>query len=298
MSHSQSGILKDHSRFGIFIEAMVQGPLADIKTGCQRFVDALTQLQEQYPSDRLGAVIAFGSDIWKQLSAPESAPELKPFRQLGKGLAPATQRDLFIHIQSQRHDINFSLAQAALKAFGPAIKVEEEIHGFRWVEERDLSGFIDGTENPQGEEIAEVALIADGIDKGGSYILVQRYEHSLHKWDRFSEQEQEKMIGRTKSDSVELDESERNVTSHVSRVVVEEDGEELSIMRHSLPYGTASGKHGLYFLAYCARLHNIEQQLLSMFGEKDGKYDDLLRMTKAVSGSYYFAPSIDTLLSL
>lgn len=161
-----------------------------------------------------------------------------------------------------------------------------------------MSGFIDGTENPQGEEIAEVALIADGIDKGGSYILVQRYEHSLHKWDCFSEQEQEKMIGRTKSDSVELDESERNVTSHVSRVVVEEDGEELSIMRHSLPYGTASGKHGLYFLAYCARLYNIEQQLLSMFGEKDGKYDDLLRMTKAVSGSYYFAPSIDTLLSL
>lgn len=88
MSHSQSGILKDHSRFGIFIEAMVQGPLADIKTGCQRFVDALTQLQEQYPSDRLGAVIAFGSDIWKQLSAPESAPELKPFRQLGKVLHP------------------------------------------------------------------------------------------------------------------------------------------------------------------------------------------------------------------
>ncbi|MDX4944510.1 Dyp-type peroxidase [Providencia manganoxydans] len=298
MSHSQSGILKDHSRFGIFIEAMVQGTLDEIKLGCQHFVDALTQLQEQYPADRLGAVVAFGSDIWKQLSSSESAPELKPFRQLGKGLAPATQRDLFIHIQSQRHDINFSLAQAALKAFGSAIKVEEETHGFRWVEERDLSGFIDGSENPQGEEIAEVALIADGIDMGGSYILVQRYEHSLKKWERFSEHEQEKMIGRTKKDSVELDENARNVTSHVSRVVVEEDGEELSIMRHSLPYGTASGKHGLFFVAYCARLHNIEQQLLSMFGEKDGKYDDLLRMTKAVSGSYYFAPSIDRLLAL
>ncbi len=85
-------------------------------------------------------------------------------------------------------------------------------------------------------------------------------------------------------DSVELDEDARNVTSHVSRVVIEEEGEELSVMRHSLPYGTASGKHGLFFIAYCARLHNIEQQLLSMFGRKDGKYDDLLRMTKAVSG--------------
>ncbi|MEW2739652.1 Dyp-type peroxidase [Providencia sp. PROV130] len=299
MSHSQSGILKEHSRFGIFIEAQVQeGSLDEVKSGCKSFVEALTKLQAQYPDDRLGAVIAFGSDIWKQLGKANSAPELKPFHTLGKGLAPATQRDMFIHIQSLRHDINFSLAQAALKAFGKSISVVEEIHGFRWVDDRDLSGFIDGTENPQGEEIAEVTLIEDGEDKGGSYVLVQRYEHDLRKWDRFSEHEQEKMIGRTKKDSIELDEDARNVTSHVSRVVIEEEGEELEVMRHSLPYGTASGKHGLFFVAYCARLHNIEQQLLSMFGEKDGKYDDLLRMTKAVSGSYYYAPSIETLTSL
>ncbi len=298
MSHSQSGILKEHSRFGIFIEAMVQGPLDEIKSACQHFVDSLQQLQEKYPDDRLGAVVAFGSEVWKQIGLAESAPELKPFRALGRGLAPATQRDLLIHIQSQRHDINFSLAQAALKAFGKSIQVVEEIHGFRWVDDRDLSGFIDGTENPQGEEIAEVTLIEEGKDKGGSYVMVQRYEHDLRKWDRFSEHEQEKMIGRTKKDSVELDESARNVTSHVSRVVIEEEGEELSIMRHSLPYGTASGKHGLFFIAYCATLHNIEQQLLNMFGETDGKHDDLLRMTKAVSGSYYYAPSIETLVAL
>ncbi|BBG59380.1 Probable deferrochelatase/peroxidase YfeX [Providencia rustigianii] len=298
MSHSQSGILKEHSRFGIFIEGMVKGPLDDVKSGCKIFVDELTKLQAKYPDDRLGAVIAFGSDVWQQLGHAEVSPELKPFRTLGKGLAPATQRDIFIHIQSLRHDINFSLAQAALKAFGKSIEVVEEIHGFRWVDDRDLSGFIDGTENPQGEEIAEVTLIKDGEDIGGSYIMVQRYEHDLNKWSRFSEHEQEKMIGRTKHDSVELDESVRNKTSHVSRVVVEEDGEELSVMRHSLPYGTASGKHGLFFVAYCATIHNIEQQLLSMFGETDGKYDDLLRMTKAVSGSYYYAPSIERLLSL
>ncbi|QCJ69643.1 peroxidase [Providencia heimbachae] len=298
MSHSQSGILKEHSRFGIFIEAMVQGPLDEIKSACQHFVDSLQQLQEKYPDDRLGAVVAFGSEVWKQIGLAGSAPELKPFRALGRGLAPATQRDLLIHIQSQRHDINFSLAQAALKAFGKSIQVVEEIHGFRWVDDRDLSGFIDGTENPQGEEIAEVTLIEEGKDKGGSYVMVQRYEHDLRKWDRFSEHEQEKMIGRTKKDSIELDESVRNATSHVSRVVIEEEGEELSIMRHSLPYGTASGKHGLFFIAYCATLHNIEQQLLNMFGETDGKHDDLLRMTKAVSGSYYYAPSIEALVAL
>ena len=298
MSHSQSGILADHSRFGIFIEAKMQGSLDELKVGCQRFIDSLQALQLQYSADRLGAVVAFGSDLWKQLSTVESAPELKPFRPLGKGLAPATQRDMLIHIQSQRHDINFSLAQAALKAFGGCIKVEEEVHGFRWVEERDLSGFIDGTENPKGEEIEEVTLIPEGIDMGGSYILVQRYEHNLDKWARFSEQEQEKMIGRTKKESVELDEEVRGPTSHVSRVALDEGEGELSIMRHSLPYGTASGPHGLFFIAYCGRLYNIEQQLLSMFGELDGKHDDLLRMSKPVTGSYYFAPSLDTLLAL
>ncbi|HGI5214592.1 TPA: Dyp-type peroxidase [Providencia alcalifaciens] len=298
MSHSQSGILKEHSRFGIFIEAMVTGSLEEVKSGCKVFVDELTKLQAKFPDARLGAVIAFGSEVWKQLGHASVAPELKPFRTLGKGLAPATQRDMLIHIQSLRHDINFSLAQAALKAFGQSIEVVEETHGFRWVEDRDLSGFIDGTENPQGEEIAEVTLINQGDDIGGSYVMVQRYEHDLKKWSRFSEHEQEKMIGRTKHDSVELDEDARNKTSHVSRVVIEEEGEELSIMRHSLPYGTASGKHGLFFIAYCATIHNIEQQLLSMFGETDGKYDDLLRMTKAVSGSYYYAPSIERLLSL
>ena len=185
-----------------------------------------------------------------------------------------------------------------MAAFAGAVEIQGETHGFRWTEERDLSGFIDGTENPEGEERPDVALIADGEDAGGSYILTQRWAHSLNKWTRFSEEQQEKMIGRTKADSTELDENVRNVTSHVSRVVIEEEGEELSILRQSLPYGTASGEHGLFFIAYCGRLHNIEQQLLSMFGETDGKFDDLLRFSKPKTGAYYYAPSLEQLSAL
>lgn len=136
-----------------------------------------------------------------------------------QGLAPATQRDMLIHIQSLRHDVNFTLAQAALAAFGNAIKIEEETHGFRWVEERDLSGFIDGTENPQGEQRPAVATIAEGEeDAGGSYVLVQRYEHNLRQWQRFTTEQQEQIIGRTKRDSEELPADQRPDTSHVSRV--------------------------------------------------------------------------------
>ena len=185
-----------------------------------------------------------------------------------------------------------------MAAFADAVEIQGEIHGFRWTEERDLSGFIDGTENPEGDERPDVALIAEGEDAGGSYILTQRWAHSLNKWTRFSEEQQEKMIGRTKADSTELDENVRNVTSHVSRVVIEEEGEELSILRQSLPYGTASGEHGLFFIAYCGRLHNIEQQLLSMFGETDGKFDDLLRFSKPKTVAYYYAPSLEQLSAL
>ncbi|WP_440511949.1 Dyp-type peroxidase, partial [Serratia sarumanii] len=196
MTQVQSGILLEHCRFAIFMEASVQGEFADLRQGCKQFCQTLSELQQQFPDARLGAVIAFGYDVWHDLSSGQGAQELKPFTPLGKGLAPATQRDMLIHIQSLRHDVNFTLAQAALAAFGNAIKIEEETHGFRWVEERDLSGFIDGTENPQGEQRPAVATIAEGEeDAGGSYVLVQRYEHNLRQWQRFTTEQQEQIIG-------------------------------------------------------------------------------------------------------
>jgi len=204
-----------------------------------------------------------------------------------------------IHILSQRHDVNFTLAQAALAAFGDALTIVEETHGFRWIEERDLSGFIDGTENPKGEETRrQVAIIQDGIDAGGSYVLVQRWQHNLRQFNRLSIHDQEMVFGRTKQANEEIESDARPITSHLSRVDLKEDGKGLKILRQSLPYGTASGVHGLYFIAYCARLHNIEQQLLSMFGETDGKHDAMLRFTRPLTGGYYFAPSLETLLSI
>ena len=244
-------------------------------------------------------MVAFGNNTWRALSGGVGAEELKDFPGYGKGLAPTTQFDVLIHILSLRHDVNFSVAQAAMEAFGDCIEVKEEIHGFRWVEERDLSGFVDGTENPAGEETRrEVAVIKDGVDAGGSYVFVQRWEHNLKQLNRMSVHDQEIMIGRTKEANEEIDGDERPETSHLTRVDLKEDGKGLKIVRQSLPYGTASGTHGLYFCAYCARLHNIEQQLLSMFGDTDGKRDAMLRFTKPVTGGYYFAPSLDKLMAL
>lgn len=294
---AQSGVLLDHSKAAIFLEANITD-LSIIPQASRRFCEKLAQLQQQYPDARLGAVVAFGDRVWKQLAGAQSAVELKPFVTLGRRdlSAPSTQNDLLVHIQSLRPDVNFSVAQAAMAAFGSALDVHQEIHGFRWVEERDFTGFIDGTENPQDAKLAEVALIADGEDVGGSYVFTQRYEHNLTKWEKLSVEKQENVIGRTKPDSVELD--DKADTSHVGRTDLKENGVGLKILRHSLPYGTASGKHGLFFVAYCAKLYNIDQQLLNMFGEKDGKTDRLLGFTKAVTGSYYFAPSLEKLMNL
>lgn len=178
MTQIQSGILLEHRRFAIFIEAMIQGEFDAIRLGCKKFCQSL---QERFPDEVLGATLAFGHDVWRDLDCEQGAAELKPFAPLGKGLAPATQRDLLLHIQSLRHDVNFSLAQAALAAFGSAIHVvEEEIHGFRWVEDRDLSGFVDGTENPQGDARRDVAIIADERpDAGGSYFFAPSLEKLL-----------------------------------------------------------------------------------------------------------------------
>ncbi|WP_455425347.1 Dyp-type peroxidase [Dryocola sp. LX212] len=299
MSRAQTGILPEHCRAAVWLEATIQGDFDAVRQGCKTFTQSLNTFQENFPDANLGAVVAFGYDLWRDLSGGEGATELKNFTPMGKGLAPATQHDVMIHILSLRHDVNFSVAQAALAAFGDALKIEEEVHGFRWVEERDLSGFIDGTENPQGEDSRrEVAVINEGVDAGGSYVFVQRWEHNLKQLSRISVGEQEMLIGRTKDANEEIDGDERPATSHLSRVDLKENGKGLKIVRQSLPYGTASGTHGLYFIAYCARLHNIEQQLLSMFGETDGKRDGMLRFTKPVTGGYYFAPSLDKLLSL
>lgn len=299
MTQVQSGILPEHCRFAIYIEAKAQGDLDALRHGCRAFLAVLEDMQKKFPTEHLGAVVAFGNDVWRDLSGNQGAAELKSFEPLGKGLAPATQRDMLLHIQSLRHDVNFALAQAALKAFGSSITVEEETHGFRALEERDLSGFIDGTENPKAEARVQVAIIPEGsVDAGGSYVMVQRWKHNLVQWERFSVQQQEDVIGRTKETDEELDSETRPDTSHVSRVDLKEDGKGLKILRQSLPYGTASGEHGLYFISYCARLWNIEKQLLSMFGDLDGKRDAMLRFTRPVTGSYYFAPSLTRLLAL
>lgn len=301
MTQPQSAIIPDHAKAGVFVEADIRtGRLQDVKSACQKSLEALAKLQTLFPHAALGLTIAFGSAAWQQLGHSAEGSEIKPFRPLGHGLAPATQHDLMVHIQAQQQDAAFALAQSVLDAFGESISIAVEEHAFRLFEERGLDGFVDGTENPQDEQIAQVAIIgADRPDAGGSYVLLQKYLHNLKRWNAESINAQEACIGRSKADNEELAKNIRLPDSHLGRVDLKENGVGLKIVRRSLPFGKISGEHGLMFIAYCHTLHNIEAQLLSMFGETDGHTDLLLkRVSTAVSGAYYYAPSVARLNNL
>ncbi|STZ76212.1 Dyp-type peroxidase [Bergeriella denitrificans] len=299
MARPQTAIIPDHCKAGIFIEADIHaGQTAQIKAACRSALAALSDLQTQFPDASLGLSIAFGSSFWQTLNHAQEGREIKPFRALGNGLAPATQHDVMIHIQSMRQDLNFALAERVLAAFGGSISVQSETHGLRLLENRGTDGFVDGTENPQGDDnVRQVGIIADGQpDAGGSYVLLQKYRHNLKKWQGIGIPDQEADVGRSKAANEEFSRDVRLTDSHLGRVNLKENGVGLKIVRRSLPYGTVSGENGLMFISYCHTLHNIEAQLLSMFGETDGQTDRLLaHLSTAVSGAYYYAPSAERL---
>lgn len=303
MTTPQTAIIPDHCKAGIFIQAdVISGQTEAVKQACKTALETVQQLQSQYPDAHLGLTIAFGSDFWKSLGHQQEGQEIKPFRALGNGLAPATQHDILFHIQSMRHDVNFLLTQKLVGLFNKIIDIKDETHGFRLIQERGVEGFVDGTENPQGNEaVAGVAIIEqDKPDAGGSYVLYQKYRHDLNKWRTFSLDEQEETIGRSKEDNEEFEGERLHPRAHIARSNLKENGVGLKIVRRSLPYGTVTGEHGLAFICYCNKLHNFEAQLLSMFGESaDGQTDLMLeRFTQAISGGYYFAPSAERLANL
>jgi putative iron-dependent peroxidase len=247
--------------------------------------------------------VSFGSEFWDVISPGIQPAGLRPFKAIeaeGRS-APATGGDILLHILSKRHDLNFELAMRIRNQLGDAIEVMEEVHGFQYLDSRDLSGFIDGTENPKGIKArAEVALIGkeDPTFAGGSYVFTQRYVHDLKKWSTVPTREQEKVIGRRKKNSKELSGRAKPATAHISRTVIKEDGEELEIVRHSFPYGTLS-ESGLFFIAYCKTLDIPERMLSRMIGTSgDGLYDSLMDYSKAVSGANFFAPSLEMLKAL
>ncbi|CAH0539080.1 Dyp-type peroxidase [Vibrio marisflavi] len=297
MSQPQSAILPEAGPFAQYTLLKINSNHDLVLEQLKKLPAIVDEVNQSQSDANVNLAIAFTKQFWQKLNAPLPS-ELIEFPQLGKGdvVAPSSEVDVLIHCHSSRHDLHFYLLNTLMASIAQYVEVVDETNGYRYLDSRDMTGFVDGTENPKHAQRAEVAIIPEGDHAGGSYVMVQRFIHNLPSWNELSMTQQEKVVGRTKPDSIELDDVP--ATSHVGRVDLKENGKGLKIVRHSLPYGSVSGEHGLLFIAYCNTLHNFKAMLESMYGETDGTTDQLLKYTKAVTGAYFFAPSSELLAKL
>jgi porphyrinogen peroxidase len=252
----------------------------------------------------LSCVMGIGSDAWDQLFGAPRPAELHPFREIRAGArhAVSTPGDLLFHIRAKRMDLCFEMATQIMARIGEAVSPVDEVHGFRYFDDRDLLGFVDGTENPRGDHAAEAALIGDedAAFAGGSYVIVQKYLHDLAAWNALPTEAQEQIIGRTKLSDIELDDAVKPTSAHNALTTIVENDQEIKILRDNMPFGRAgSGEFGTYFIGYSRSPRTIEQMLENMFiGQPPGNYDRLLDFSRAVTGNLFFVPTATFLENL
>ncbi|SIS99276.1 Dyp-type peroxidase [Neptunomonas antarctica] len=299
----QSGVIAQANSDALFITLNVkQGQDQQVVHALKQMQFTVDLLKARFSVQDLHAVIAIGSEYWDRLTFHISNPApLRPalftsFPVLhGATNAPSTPADILLHLRSNRRDITFELARALMALLGDAVDVVEDVSCFRYLDARDLTGFVDGTENPEGEHRKDVALVGeeDAAFAGGSYIHLQRYIHNLNQWSQQSVKEQEDTYGRTKDDNVEYPSSEKPLTAHTKRASLKDSaGDSIEILRHSMPYGNVT-EAGLVFASYCHTPENFTLILKSMVeGDSHGHSDRLMQFTTAVTGQAFFAPPL------
>jgi porphyrinogen peroxidase len=268
-----------------------------IRSFCGDLAALLRAVEFRDIEGSLSCVMGFGSDAWDRLFGTPRPAELHPFREIraGERHAVATPGDLLFHIRAKRMDLCFELATQIMGRIENAVSAVDEVHGFRYFDDRDLIGFVDGTENPRGDAAIDAVLIGeeDVAFAGGSYVIVQKYLHDMNGWNALSTEAQERIIGRKKLSDIELDDSVKPSSAHSALTVIVENGKEVKILRDNMPFGRAAqGEFGTYFIGYSRSPHTIEQMLENMFvGRPPGNYDRLLDFSRAVTGGLFFAPS-------
>jgi putative iron-dependent peroxidase len=271
--------------------------LDSVRSFCADLSGIVRAVDFRYIEGGLSCVMGIGSEAWDQLFGSPRPAELHPFREIRAGArqAVSTPGDVLFHIRAKRMDLCFELAMQIMEKLGDAVTAVDEVHGFRYFDDRDLLGFVDGTENPRGGEASDAVFIRDEDPafSGGSYVIVQKYVHNLNAWDQLSTEAQEKIIGRKKLSDIELDDSVKPTSAHSALTVIVENGEEKKILRDNMPFGRAGqGEFGTYFIGYCRTPRIIELMLENMFiGRPPGNYDRILDFSQALTGNLFFVPT-------
>jgi putative iron-dependent peroxidase len=287
------------TRSAIFlVVTLMADPRGDqaIQALCNDLASILRGIGYRRPDGRLSCIMGFGANAWNRLFAGPRPAGLHPFREIkGAHHAVSTPGDILFHIRAMDMDLCFEIAAEIMSRIGAFVATEDEAHGFKYFDERDLLGFVDGTENPVDQGAVDAAIIGDEDPAfaGGSYVIVQKYLHDLKAWNAVPVEQQENIIGRKKLSDIELEDAVKTSYAHNVLTSIEENGESLEIVRDNMPFGSAGkGEFGTYFIGYARSPARIERMLENMFvGNPPGNYDRLLDFSTAVTGSLFFVPS-------
>jgi putative iron-dependent peroxidase len=307
MPDPQHAVNAPQTRYAIFVVLTIKNDpasLARVRHACGD-VDALIRAVGNRDTEgNLSCAVGFGSAAWDRLFGHPRPRDLHAFREFRAGarLAPSTPGDLWLHIRAERTDLCYELAAQIMARLSGSVTTVDETHGFRYFDDRDLTGFVDGTENPTGAESLDATIVGDEDPPfaGGSYVMVQKYIHDMPAWHKLSTEAQEGIIGRTKLDDIELDDAIKPPYAHNELTTLVENGTEVKILRHNMPFGRVTGGDaGTYFVGYARSLQPLEAMLEAMvIGRPPGNYDRLLDFTKPVTGTTFFVPSVQFLASL
>jgi putative iron-dependent peroxidase len=279
---------------GTASHAYLEFDLVEGQSGVE-LVRALSALRE--PRTTMGGVnlvAGFRPELWCD-ALPDDAPDgLHGFDEPIAGgdgfVMPATQHDAVLWLSGSAYDVVFDVARGAMAEVRGLASIAAETSSWPYHHDLDLTGFVDGTENPTLTEVPRLVLLSEGSPGcGGTILLLQKWAHDAEAWESLSQRDQEAVIGRTKADSVEL--GDRPEDSHVARTDQEDFGK---IFRRNMPYGTVTD-HGTMFVGFSADQRVLQTMLESMAGLGGGARDALTRFTTPLSGAYYFVPSTESL---
>ena len=295
MNSPQMGIFSLGDASHSFLEFALRGGATP-----QDAVRALAGLHDPRKTiEGVNLVVGFRPELWRAVAPSDSPSHAASFERALVGpdgyTMPATQADIFTWIAGASYDNVFDVAAALVDSLKRIADPVRELTGWAYQHNRDLTGFQDGTQNPSLVEAPDVVLIPESEPgAGGSILLFQQWKHDSDAWRALSVETQEGVIGRTKGESIELDESHMPATSHVTRTTLEEGGQELPIFRRNTAYGSV-GDHGTIFVGFAKQQHRLQRMLERMAGVGDGVRDALTRYTTPLTGAYYFIPALSTL---
>ncbi|WP_174887959.1 Dyp-type peroxidase [Solilutibacter oculi] len=291
------------TRSAIFLVVTVHpGPEAEtaVRGVCADLSSLLRAVGFRDLDSQLSCVLSIGSQAWDRLFPDAPRPrELHDFVPIHGAThsAPATPGDLLFHIRAVQADTCFELATHLMDRLRGQVDVVDEVQGFKFYDDRDLLGFVDGTENPVDDEARESTLVGDedAAHAGGTYVIVQKYLHDMAAWNALSVEGQEAVIGRHKLNDIEFPDAKKAGNAHNVLTSIEQDGKQLKILRDNMPFGRP-GAVGTYFIGYARTPSRTERMLRNMFiGVPEGNHDRILDFNRAVTGGLFFSPTVDFL---